>query len=322
MDLMVELDNLAHKAAINDDEPSENRIRRWMSLFSYPRAEAISKIQQRNTNLSRLVITHDHWASIQSSQEAIGFDKDAYEHFLESRATQVQAFQTATVVQSGIPASKNQKKSTYLMKLSGAVSTPQQVQALLDLSEPPEVKSDDDDSTVRFIRVSATQRATIISKVTHKPLFIALTLLSKKDFDPNSRHPTLGIDSTLPQHRLNTSTPVHPLQDEYPVWYFFYGNLAKPKILGPRLGIVEEDVELHPARVRGGRLGTWSDKYRALLDGESEDTVEGFGFLVRSVEDEDKLRTYETDAYEVVRCEMDLGNGEAVPSCTFRFCGQ
>ena len=85
---------------------------------------------------------------------------------------------------------------------------------------------------------------------------------------------------------------------------------------------MEEDIELLPARTGGGKLGTWLDKYRALLDGEPGDVVEGFGFLVRSVEDEDKLRTYETDAYEAVRCSMEFRNGEVVPACTFRFNSQ
>ena len=319
MDLMAELDDLAHKAVINDDEPSEGKVSQWMKLFAYARDEAINRIQQRNANLGRLVISDDSWSSIRDLQEAAGYDKDAYEHFLESRATQGQVHQSST---AAAPVAKNQKKTTYLMQLSGKLSTPQQVQTLLGLSKPPEVEIDDDDPNIRFCRLSAVQRAVIVSKVTPKPLFIALTLLSKKDLDPNSRHPTLGIDSTLPQHRLNSSDPVYPLQDQYLVWYFFYGNLTKPEILGSRLGITEEDIELHPASVRGGRLGTWLDKYRALLDGEPEDVVEGFGFLVRSLEDEDKLRTYETDAYEVVRCEMEFRGGEVVPACTFRFNSQ
>ena len=185
MDLIAELDDLAHKAVINDDEPAEGKVSQWMKLFAYARDEAINNIQQRNADLGRLVITNDYWSSIKDLQEAAGYDKDAYEHFLESRAAQGQTHQVAT---AAVPAAGNQKKTTYLMQLSGELSTPQRVQALLGLSESPEVETDDNDPNIRFCRLSAGQRAVIVSKVTPKPLFIALTLLSNKDVDPNSRH--------------------------------------------------------------------------------------------------------------------------------------
>lgn len=140
-----------------------------------------------------------------------------------------------------------------------------------------------------------------------------------KSFDHNSLYPTLGIDFTLPQHRLiNNDSPVRPLQDEYPVWYFFYGTLADPESLSTKLGIAEDEIELHPAQVYGGALGRWAGRYLALVDGEAQQSVAGYGYLVRSEEDEAKLRAYETNAYEVVRCRMEMED-RVVPACTVRF---
>ena len=83
-------------------------------------------------------------------------------------------------------------------------------------------------------------------KSTFKPTFFRLSK-AKKDLDSNSIYLTLGLDSTLPQHRSSselcytTALPQHRdslnrttypvLQDNYPVWYFFYGTLADPAVL-------------------------------------------------------------------------------------------
>ena len=55
-------------------------------------------------------------------------------------------------------------------------------------------------------------------------------------------------------------------------------------------------------------MGSWGDKYRAILDGDgsSAATIDGSGFLVQSSNVEDNLRTYETDKYEVVRYQVTL----------------
>lgn len=38
-----------------------------------------------------------------------------------------------------------------------------------------------------------------------------------------------------------------------------------------------------------------------------------------SKEQEDALRAYETEKYEVVRCRIEMEGGEVVMGCTFRF---
>jgi hypothetical protein len=101
--------------------------------------------------------------------------------------------------------------------------------------------------------------------------------------------------------------------------YFFYGTLADSDVLSRHLGLSEEETPvLRSARVRGGRLECWAEKYKALVDAPSGDVVSGFAYEVTSKEQEDALRAYETDNYEVVRCHISV-EGRMVKGCTFRF---
>jgi len=112
-----------------------------------------------------------------------------------------------------------------------------------------------------------------------------------------------------------------PEQDEYPVWYFFYGTLAYPVVLR---GLLGKTPTYQPAKVDGGILKTWGGKYKALVDAHPGHTtpLEGYAFLIRDRGEEDILQCYETDKYEVVRCEMEVQGLSAVRGLTFRFIGE
>ena len=323
LEILERLERTATSLPCTDEAPSEAQIQRWQTLFGYSRAEAVQKIQKRNEDLNRLVLNDELWEDIRAEQERKGFDKEAYEHFLESLAG-ARAGAESEQAQDLLDEQADDTSSssaTYLMKLEGSLSTPEQVQALTGSSQPPKVSHDLDDTSARFVHISSSERRAIASKISPLPVFIHLgTPPARKELDANSQHPILGVEATLPQHRCNTDDElVRPCQEEYPVWYFFYGTLTDPEILGAKLGVEEDLVELVPAQVAGGVLGKWGDRYFALLDGEPSQKVAGFGFLVRSLEDEEMLRAYETDAYEVVRCRMEMEDGLVVPACTFRF---
>lgn len=49
--------------------------------------------------------------------------------------------------------------------------------------------------------------------------------------------------------------------------------------------------------------------------------IKGSAYQVISEEHEDALRKYETSAYEVVRCLIEM-NSVIVEGCTFRFVGE
>ncbi|WAO95829.1 Putative gamma-glutamylcyclotransferase [Fusarium falciforme] len=85
------------------------------------------------------------------------------------------------------------------------------------------------------------------------PTFIRISI-ARKELSMNSIYPTLGVDSTMPQHRLqNHNDNAQPTQNEYPIWYFFYGTLAQVEVLSDLLGT---DPVYHDAKIRGGVLGS------------------------------------------------------------------
>jgi hypothetical protein len=137
-------------------------------------------------------------------------------------------------------------------------------------------------------------------------------------------YPTLGIDTILPQYRAdNVDAKFVPTQNQYPVWYFFYGNLAVPDILARLLALSEKPV-FTPATITGAVIKKWRGKYNALLDSEGAETtfVDGWAYLVETEEHEEVLRFYETENYEIVRCTISMeGRSDAVRGLTFKFVG-
>ena len=97
-----------------------------------------------------------------------------------------------------------------------------------------------------------------------------------------------------------------------------HGTLADPNVLSQHLGL-DKAPDYVPAQVTGGRLRTWAGKYKAIVDAPGE-VVLGSAFLVKSRAEEDVLRFYETDKYEVVRCRITTHSG-GMDGLTFRFDG-
>lgn len=126
----------------------------------------------------------------------------------------------------------------------------------------------------------------------------------------------------MPQHCSSGADDpkLLPGQDQYPVWYFFYGALADPAVPERLLGY---EPSYRQANVTGGALKTWGSKYNALIDAPGEgNKVQGRAFLVQS-EEEDCLCLYETDKYEVVRCLIKISNRSNVErGLAFRFIGE
>jgi hypothetical protein len=68
---------------------------------------------------------------------------------------------------------------------------------------------------------------------------------------------------------------------------------------------------------------TWKGKYNALVDAQDpSEALEEPAYLVKT-EEEDILRHFETDNYEVARCTIEiLDGGEAIRGLTFRFVSE
>ncbi|KAL7941551.1 hypothetical protein V8C42DRAFT_178031 [Trichoderma barbatum] len=182
----------------------------------------------------------------------------------------------------------------------------------------------------RFCLLSSKDKTAFLSALPKacQPTLIRVSV-ARKALCSTSFYPTLGIDTTLPQFRPDCSDStsslsyVRPAQDEYPVWYFFYGTLADANILAHVIGVGEGEetaIEYKRARICRGRLSTWGGRYSALVDADECSTVDGWAYQVNNQSQEDLLRVYETGRYEVVRCTMELlgGDGGFLRGLTFR----
>ncbi|KAE8454115.1 hypothetical protein EG329_005039 [Mollisiaceae sp. DMI_Dod_QoI] len=247
-------------------------------------------------------------------RESEGYNREAYEYRLEiGRNGQPKFTKAALVPDTG----------RYLVKINGHL-TPELIKQLSGSTAPPKIEHGNaDDGDAEFCVVSAALKQTLMDACTSSgvtPTFVRFVEPAPKIFSSISKYTTLGIDTTLPQHRSELGDDTFlPAQSQYPVWYFFYGTLAQPEVLTRHLGLSSEP-QLHPAAIRHGVLRTWAGKYKALADGPESSCVDGMAYKVSSEAHEAALRGYETNRYEVVRCTIEM-KGELVPGCTFRFVG-
>ncbi|KAK4465147.1 hypothetical protein QBC42DRAFT_315466 [Cladorrhinum samala] len=347
----IQMDSLG----IDDAKAADDMIRRWQTVFGYSRAEAAQQIEEKRRDLGgRVTLSAEAWEAISADKEAQGYDKETYEHacWLAKTAgsSSRQASTTRTAVQKSHVAPP--RPAYFLLKLDGPLSDVASLKAAIGHGAVTKTFAGQDDSgsPATFCRVDSLGRDKVLAYidalgVSFSPVFVRDSK-AEKSLSSFSIYPTLGIDSTLPQHRIGSSwlngfrLPL-PKQDQYPVWYFFYGTLAQPEVL-KRLLRLDHEPAYRKARLFGGVLKTWGGKYKALVDGADDavrlstsapaGVVKGSAFLVQDEEQEDALCYYETDCYEVVRCdvhmdgdeenEKDNGGGEVVKGLTFRFVGE
>ncbi|KAI0545604.1 hypothetical protein F4679DRAFT_599344 [Xylaria curta] len=315
MEFLNELETMAQAATHQSeqpDEPHSDDIKRWQSLFGLSYSQALKEIQDHRSDLSRARVSDSHWDIVRAKKEAEGFNKEAYEYAISFRAPKSSATQTTDHNQS------------YLLRLEGPINNVTRVKQASRLMKAPPIfyGTDDDGNSVSFCKVDLTAKNNIITFLSeHEPRFQPIFVpyrMAAKDLSTISAYPTLGIDATMPQFRPSSADDcsLTPAQSQYPVWYFFYGTLAHPDILGRLLGV---EPSYEDASVQGGVLKTWGGKYKALVDCPGG-IVHGAAFLVEDKDQEDTLRCYETEKYEVVRCELDMGD-KKVKGLTFRFVG-
>lgn len=341
MDLFEELESMAVNAEEDSNlefEPSEEEIARRQTLFAYPYSEAVEQIRNQRDDYSRFRVTNDHWDLVRLQKEAQGYSWDAYEHWIKTGS------QSALPPKESKPidALVSRVESSYLILPEGILNTPRSIQDAANLSEPPRsVQAASDTGDAVFCSINGHMKQSIEiwlsqQRSSFRPTFVRLSK-AKKDLSPTSIHPTLGLESTLPQHRFSLDPSFYKtlsqhrdsniciaravFQNDYPVWYFFYGTLADPDPLTRLLSLPEaESFSLVPASISRGLIKTWQGKYKALVDGASSDHVHGSAYEVTSKEREEALLIYETENYEVTRCGIDM-LGQTVHGLTFRFVG-
>ena len=329
MDPFEELKRMESNAEANyvrafaDDELFSEQVANWQRIFHYSRMEAIHKIEEHRADISRLTVSDEAWVLMRSKWD--GYDREAFEHML-SLNQKNPSRPAATVVSKAVP----QSAALVLLKLGKAslsepLSTLDEVQAAAQMLAAPKIYTGDDEDggAVTFCKLNAIAQEHIRSYLIKigsrfQPTFVPYSQ-ARKDLDEHSAYPMLGLDTTLPQNRLqNQNGIVEPRQSQYPVQYFFYGTLADPQVL-TRILRLRQPPTYQPATIAGGILKTWASKYKALVDGPIEARVNGWAYWVETEEQESALRSFETAKYEIVRCVVLLEDGTKQPGCTFRF---
>lgn len=321
MDIQEILESMAINVADSHDEeiePSDEMVKKWQRLFGYSADEAVKYIKEQKGDLCRHRVSDDHWDLVRSTQEAEGFDRDTYEYRL--KITVGPEFNRNT--DSNLV---SRPDDIYIIKLGGVLCTPDKVKEIAQLPDTPRANrgvSETGDAV--FCRITGATKQTIerwLSKYhpTFESTFVLLNF-ARKDLSPDSIYPTLGREATLPHHRKCHLEPRFNivLQNQYPVWYFFYGTLADTARLSRLQSLpASETPVLFPANISGGLIKSWQGRYNALVDGAETDVVHGSAYEVTSEEREDSLRQYETHFYEVVRCTINMAD-QTVQGLTFR----
>ncbi|KAK5991362.1 hypothetical protein PT974_09643 [Cladobotryum mycophilum] len=321
MELLTACEGLAANIAafdfVDDDQVLASDIERWEQLFSLSPGDAVNAIKNWRSDFARSCLSEAAWEDIREQKLKEGYDKEAYEYSL-FRYTDVQKTSPAD--------NSRADNSMFMLKLEDILSSVEAVREVASLESIPKLIPgvDEDGNSADFCHLTGVSKTRLLDalsrmRISWRPTIIRISIASK-NLSPVSLSPTLGIDTTLPQYRPSQSaTPVIPAQDEYPVWYFFYGTLGDAKVLSRVLGLGDQPPEYKQARVRRGRLSSWAGKYLGLVDADENSTVDGWAYLVTTGDEEDALRAYETDKYDVVRCSMEfVGEDSLVPALTFR----
>lgn len=154
-------------------------------------------------------------------------------------------------------------KSSYLILLEGILSNPKNVNHLRPLKQFRRLE------TPFFVALMATasnlSKAGFHNKITHS---------NPRSFDCSEPRKTLRQPRFICPSAW--SRPCHNIevrQDEYLIWYLFYGTLADTDLLTRLLSLLEaEPPILMPASIPRGLI-KWHGKYKALVDGVSTDYV-------------------------------------------------
>jgi hypothetical protein len=322
-EFIAELENMAANTVCTIAEESlADDTKRWQTLFGFSGAQAVEQIHLHRNNMARSKVSDELWSIVQKEQEAQGFDRDSYEYALTNGVFMRKPLLETTTSRH------HSSNTTYIVKIDGPISSADRVKEVTQLSHTPEIaRGTGEAGDAVFCKIDGTTRQKLIAWLgkehpSFRPTIIRLSK-SPKHLSSYTMAPLLGKDTTLPQHRPNHAnfTPL-PSEDQYPVWYFFYGNLAKPTELQQRLNLVELP-SYTPASIQGGKIKSWRGQFKALVEADDAERYEsGSAYLVRSREEEEILQFYETEKYEVVRCIINMeGGSRNVNGLVFRFAG-
>ena len=140
-----------------------------------------------------------------SRKEAQGYSREAYEYWIKTGGR--------TPHSSGIQETASQpvnNSSHYLVLLDGPLNTPRCIQEAASLPELPktiQAASEDNWSAV-FCSIDGNVKKSIEKWLSHqkssfRPIPVRICKV-RKDLASDTAYPTLGLETTLPQHRLSS----------------------------------------------------------------------------------------------------------------------
>jgi sulfur relay (sulfurtransferase) DsrC/TusE family protein len=202
VDLLAELENMASTLLTSQILMLKPKLKplKGSNSFSSIYAEATKHIKQHRANLSRTNVSNEHWEIVRHEKEAKGFNREAYEYSITPGK------RIKKTLAAGL--SPSHESSTFLLKLEGPLETAVSVQKAAGLASAPAVLSGTGDAgnEASFCRVDGAAKKSILdslSTASFQPTFIRVSK-AEKALSNTSPYPTLGMESTLPQHRPTT----------------------------------------------------------------------------------------------------------------------
>lgn len=127
-------------------------------------------------------------------------------------------------------------ETSYLILLEGILSSPESIQDAINLAEPPRaVQAASGTQEAIFCIIDGNIKQSIETwlwrqKSTLRPIFVRLSKgKAKKNLVANSMYPTLGLESTLPQHRFSSSLSFDPTLPQH------RGSSSNIRICSPKM---------------------------------------------------------------------------------------
>lgn len=159
-DALAELNRMAENAQAlateEQQEPCEEDIIRWVTIFHYSRPEAKHLLTQHRADITREHIPDSHWDIIRSTLEPQGHNRESYEHSL----TLKDVLQSNSTIVYDIEGNK-----WWVFRLGGMLGTREKVMEVAGLTVLPKttrgVSEDTGGREVEFVWVDEKAKGRI-----------------------------------------------------------------------------------------------------------------------------------------------------------------
>ena len=192
--------------------------------------------------------------------------------------------------------------TSYIVFLTGPLSSPEKIQEIARLPHPPAVRPVDEEEADDTNYEAEDQD---VGRVTQCCLVNRQARDSLVDWaraTDEHIHPIIPIIPTEP------ASTVKALRTAYPTPYFLYGTSSSPAFLANLFGH-DRSPDLPNASLRGYRIKRWEGN-QALVHGSGHDVVDGVIYMATSEAEVEKIAEWLGFAYEATPCDIILTSGE------------